>query len=106
MEHLCSDARKTLFFVKLLCGAYVCRSEPVLCPSPHSVVTPVTSHRSKIWEGGSQRSRALGDFYGTGIETWAGFGPVWQLLKSGFSCFHGQKKISKKIVDGENIFGI
>ena len=53
MEHLCSDARKTLFFVKLLCGAYVCRSEPVLCPSPHSAVTPETSHRSKICGGGS-----------------------------------------------------
>ena len=23
-----------------------------------------------------QRSPAVGDFYGTGIETWAGFGPV------------------------------
>ena len=32
----------------------------------------------------------MGDFYGTGIEIWAGFGPVWQLLKPVFSCFHGQ----------------
>ena len=31
------------------------------------------------------------DFYGTGIEIWAGFGPVWQLLRPVFSCFHGQK---------------
>ena len=37
-----------------------------------------------------QRSRAVGDFYGTGIEIWAGFGPVWQLLWPFFSCFHGQ----------------
>ena len=48
----------------------------------------------------------MGDFYGTGIEIWAGFGPVRQLLRPVFSCFHGQTKISKNIVDGENIFGI
>ena len=56
MEHLCSDARKILFFVKLLCGAYklrMCVGEPVLCPSPHSAVTPETSHRSKMWGGSS-----------------------------------------------------
>ena len=47
----------------------------------------------------------MGEFYGTGIEIWAGFGLVWQLLRPVFSCFHGQKKISKNIVDGENIFG-
>ena len=47
----------------------------------------------------------MGDFYGTGIEIWAGFWPVWQLLRPGFSCFHGQKN-SKNIVDSENIFGI
>ena len=34
----------------------------------------------------------MGDFFGTGIEIWAGFGPVWQLLRPFFSCFHGQKK--------------
>ena len=46
----------------------------------------------------------MGDFYGTGIEIWAGFGtvgitekkPIWadyeQLLRPVFSCFHGQKK--------------
>ena len=44
----------------------------------------------------------MGDFYGAGIEIWAGFGPVgitekknWadyeQLLRSVFSCFQGQK---------------
>ena len=44
----------------------------------------------------------MGDFYGTGIEIWAGFGPVGiienkfgadyeQLLRPVFSCFHGQK---------------
>ena len=38
------------------------------------------------------RSPAAGDFYATGIEIWAGFGPVLQLLRPGFSCFHGQKK--------------
>ena len=48
----------------------------------------------------------MGDFYGTGIEIWAGFGPVRQLLRRFFSCFHGQKKIFKNIADGENIFGI
>jgi hypothetical protein len=52
------------------------------------------------------RSPAVGDFYGTGIEIWAGFGPVRQLLSSVFSCFHGQKKNLKNIADGENIFGI
>ena len=48
----------------------------------------------------------MGDFYGTGIDIWAGFGPVRQLLRLVFSCFNGQKKILKKIVDGENIYGI
>ena len=49
---------------------------------------------------------AVGDFYGTGIEIWAGFGPVRQLLRPVFSCFHEQKKFLKNILDGENIFGI
>ena len=48
----------------------------------------------------------MGDFYGTGIEIWAEFGPVWQLLRPVFSCFDGQKINFKNIVDGENIFGI
>ena len=48
----------------------------------------------------------MGDFHGTGIEIWAGFGPVRQLLRPIFSCFHGQKKDFKNIVDGENISGI
>ena len=48
----------------------------------------------------------MGDFYGTGIEIWAGFGPVRQLLRPVFSYFHRQKKISKNIVGGENIFGL
>ena len=46
----------------------------------------------------------MGDFYGTGIEIWAGFGPVgitekkkiWadyeQLFRPFFPCFHGKKK--------------
>ena len=38
-----------------------------------------------------ERSPAVGDFYGSGIEIWAGFGPVRQLLRPVFSCFHGQK---------------
>ena len=53
-----------------------------------------------------QRSRAVGDFYGTGIEIWAGFGPVRQILRPVFSCFHGQKENFKNIVDGENLFAI
>ena len=35
----------------------------------------------------------MGDFYGTGIEIWAGYGPVWQLLRPVFSFFHGQKRL-------------
>ena len=59
----------------------------------------------------------MGDFYGTGIDIWAGFGLACinekkncadyeQLLRAFFSCFHGQKKIKNIVVDGENIFGI
>jgi hypothetical protein len=33
-------------------------------------------------------------------------GSVRQLLRPVFSCFHGQKKFLKNILDGENIFGI
>ena len=51
----------------------------------------------------------MGDFYGTGIEFWAGFGPVritekktWadheHLFWPFFSSFHGQKKRIKTIV--------
>ena len=39
----------------------------------------------------------MGDFYGTGIEIWAGFGPVWQLLSPVVSCFHGQKNFLKHL---------
>ena len=61
-----------------------------------------------LWSGPKslERSPAVGDFYGTRIEIWAGFGPVRQLLRPVFSCFHEQKKILKNILDGENIFGI
>ena len=45
------------------------------------------------WAKSLERSPAVGDFYGTRIEIWAGFGPVRQLLRPVFSCFHGQKKI-------------
>ena len=48
----------------------------------------------------------MGDFYGTRIEIWAGFGPVRQLLRPVFSFFHEQKINFKNILDGENIFGI
>ena len=48
----------------------------------------------------------MGDFYGTGIKIWAGFGPVRQLLWPVFSCFHGQTKKFKNIVDGEKNFGV
>ena len=40
-------------------------------------------------------SRTVGDFYGTRIEIWAGFGPVQQLLRPFFHVFMG-KKISLK----------
>ena len=43
-----------------------------------------------------ERSPAVGDFYGTRIEIWAGFGSVRQLLRPVFSCFHEQKKNFKK----------
>ena len=37
----------------------------------------------------------MGDFYGTGIEIWAG-NKIWadyeQLLRPVFSCFHGKKE--------------
>ena len=49
----------------------------------------------------------MGDLYGTGIEIWAGFGPVRQLLMPFFHVFLGKFKTKKKnIVDGENIFDI
>ena len=46
-----------------------------------------------------EKSPSVGDSYGTGIEIWAGFGPlkkgVWadyeQLSRVVFSCFQGQK---------------
>ena len=47
--------------------------------------------------------KSVGNFYGTGIDIWAGFGPVgitekkiWayyeQLLRPVFSCCHGQNE--------------
>ena len=48
----------------------------------------------------------MGDFYGTRIEIWDGFGPVRQLLRPVYSYFHVQKNFLKNILDGENIFGI
>ena len=53
-----------------------------------------------------ERSPAVGDFNGTRIEIWAGFGPVRKLLRPVFSCFQRQKKNFKNILDSENIFGI
>ena len=56
----------------------------------------------------------MGDFYGTGIKIWAGFGPVgitekkiWanyeQIFRPVFSSFRGQKKIKiKNIVETDN----
>ena len=41
----------------------------------------------------------MGDFYGTGIEIWAGFGPVWQLSMPVFSCFHRQNNFLILIKD-------
>ena len=48
----------------------------------------------------------MGDFYGTAIEIWAGFGPVRQLLRPVFFMFSLAIKKKKHIVDIENIFGI
>ena len=48
----------------------------------------------------------MGDFYGTGIEIWAGFWPVRQLLRLVFSCFHEQIMNFKNILDAENIFEV
>ena len=48
----------------------------------------------------------MGDFYGTGIEIWAGFGPVWIFLRPVFFMFSWAKFFFKNIVYGENIFGI
>ena len=42
-------------------------------------------------------SHAVGDFYGTGIEIWAGFGPVWQLLRTFFHVFMGKKLFLKTL---------
>ena len=47
----------------------------------------------------------MGDFYGTGIEIWAGFGRVRQLLRPVFSCFHGEI-FFLNIVYGEDIFEV
>ena len=52
---------------------------------------------------GSKNQKSL---YSTGIEIWAGFGPVRQLLRPVFSCFRGQIFFFKNIVDGENNFGM
>ena len=51
-------------------------------------------------------SNGVSNFNGTGIEIWAGFGPVRQLLRLFFLFFHGQKIFFKNILEGENIFGI
>ena len=48
----------------------------------------------------------MGDFYGTGIEIWAGFGPSSATFEAGFFMFSWAKKNLKNILDGENIFGI
>ena len=45
-------------------------------------------------------------FYGTGIDIWAGFGPVRQLLMPLFLCFHGQNFFFKNNADHENKSGI
>ena len=45
----------------------------------------------------NERWRAKSDFYGTGIEIWAGFGPVWLLLRPVFSCNHGQENFLKTL---------
>ena len=51
-----------------------------------------------------EKSRAVGDFYGTGIEIWAGFGPIGrtekrvladyeQVLRVFFHVFRGKKNV-------------
>ena len=44
----------------------------------------------------------MGNFYGTGIEIWAGLAN----FEAGFFMFSWAKKNLKNILDGENIFGI
>ena len=44
----------------------------------------------------------VGDFYGTGIEIWAGSAT----FEAGFFMFSRAKNILKNILDGENTFGI
>ena len=49
------------------------------------------------------------DFYGSGIEIWAGFGPIGitePKIWANFFMFSWAKKNFKNIVDGEIIFGI
>ena len=49
----------------------------------------------RLKEGVAEREEKScgGRFYGTGIEIWAGFGPVWQLLRPVFFMFSWAKKI-------------
>ena len=49
--------------------------------------------RSHGLEQSLERSPASGDFYGTGIEIWAGLGPVRQLLRPFFFMFSWAKNI-------------
>ena len=44
----------------------------------------------------------MGDFYGTGIEIWAGLAT----FEASFFMFSCAKNFFKNIADGENIFGI
>ena len=60
------------------------------CEEDEEKLTRVFHQLQEMQAKSLQRSRAVGDFYGTGIEIWAGFGPVRQLLRPVFSCFHGQ----------------
>ena len=41
--------------------------------------------------------KSRGGRFLTGIEIWAGFGPVWQLLRPVFPCFDGKKKVLKTL---------
>ena len=75
----------------------------------NSIPRALTVHTAIVlwWAKSLYRSRAGRHFYGTENVFWAGFGPVgktekksaWadyeQLLRAVFSCFQGQKKISK-----------
>ena len=63
---------------------------PFLENAQTSIAQSALSFQTSTLKDLSERSPAVGDFFGTRIEIWAGFEPVRQLLRLVFSCFHGQ----------------